>query len=163
VWIFVATMSRARAAQATERVRSAIDDTLSLTYEPPCSLCHIKGNTGSGTAITPFARSLAAHGMKGSDRTTAGTAMLALQREQVDSDRDGASDADELIAGTDPNSASSVPLNGREDPGYGCGGTSAQGSARDVRGRGASFAAWVIIALARLVRRSSRERGQDRP
>jgi MYXO-CTERM domain-containing protein len=42
-----------------------------------------------------------------------GTALDAMKSSGVDSDGDGVSDIDELVKGTDPNSAASGPLNGQ--------------------------------------------------
>ena len=39
-------------------------------YQPPCSLCHLRGSTGAGTADTPFALSMKARGLSTSDNTS---------------------------------------------------------------------------------------------
>jgi hypothetical protein len=50
-------------ARATEEFPSVIYRHLNADYsvspyEPPCMVCHLRGSTGTGTAETPFARSM---------------------------------------------------------------------------------------------------------
>jgi hypothetical protein len=89
-----------------------------LGYTPPCRLCHIDGTTGPGSVQTPFGMSMLAHGLTG-DRSTLTPALDALKADDVDSDGDGVSDINELIADTDPNTRADVSLSS-SDPSYGC-------------------------------------------
>ena len=92
----------------------------SLSYEPPCGVCHVKGNTGIGTAETPFALALRERGLMAGDDHSLTSALTALEKDGVDSDGDGVIDVDELSEGTDPNSPGKTKLKGRLDPKWGC-------------------------------------------
>jgi hypothetical protein len=128
----------------------SITQALGLGYEPPCSVCHVKGNTGNGTASTPFALSLRARGLTGEGRNVLAAPLAALEADQVDSDGDGVIDVTELRDATDPNSPANASLVGNPDPGYGCGGSPPSGNRR-----GASPLAGLGVfgALARRWRR----------
>lgn len=124
---------------------------LNLDYAPPCSVCHAKGNTGSGTVVTPFGWSMRAHGLEADAPDSVGTALDALAAAKVDSDGDGISDVDELVAGTDPNVAGRVPLPNGEQTGYGCGGTAPNPNARG-EGSFAPLAVVMFFVMRRLAR-----------
>lgn len=119
-------------------------------YQVPCSVCHIKGNTGSSTAITPLALSLRARGLSGSSDSLT-TALAQLEIDGTDSDGDKISDIDELKNGTDPNSSANASIINDQEPGYGCGGTAPTGKG----GPGAAS----LLTLGWLILR--RRRGQS--
>lgn len=140
----------AATASAQEEYPNEVRNHLGLNYSPPCSLCHAKGNTGSGTVVTPFGWAIRGRGAVADDRKTIDTALDSLKAANADSDGDHVTDIAELMAGTDPNTAGSVPLPNGEEPGYGCG-----GSAPDPNPRGAAIPPIVVVALW-LARRSKR-------
>ena len=113
-------------AQAVEEFPGQIQQDLSLTYDVPCSVCHIKGNTGSSTPITPFALSLRSRGLQG-EVSSLSTALSRSEADGVDSDGDGTPDIAELRAGTDPNSSANASIVNDQEPGYGCGGSAPHG------------------------------------
>jgi apolipoprotein D and lipocalin family protein len=93
----------ARPAVAAPNFPRNIQSDLKLNYAPPCSICHVHGQTGDGTPIEPFAWSMRGRGLTGS-RGTLTSALMADEADNVDSDGDGVSDIDELRKGTDVNS-----------------------------------------------------------
>jgi hypothetical protein len=98
-------------------------------YEPPCSVCHLRGSTGSGTAQTPFALSMKSRGMIAGDMNSLYDALDALDREAIDSDADGTPDIQEIERDTDPNTPANVSLSGQAGPNAGCGGGQQEGFA----------------------------------
>jgi len=123
-------------------------------YEPPCSLCHLRGSTGAGTAETPFALSMKARGLSPNDNTSVATALDAMVRDNVDSDGDGTPDVQEIENDTDPNTPANVSLSGDVGPNAGCGGgqkANAGGNA-PAAGVGLVFAA-LLGAFRRKARR----------
>jgi len=107
-------------ASGSRRFPAEIATDLVLSYQPACSLCHVKGNTGPGTANTPVALSMKARGLQSGGRSSVSSSLAALDSDRVDSDGDGVTDVDELRMGTDPNSPEPTPFAGRVDPAYGC-------------------------------------------
>ena len=151
---------RPASAFAVPRYPGSITDyfTPHLGYTPPCGLCHIDGTTGSGSVQTPFGISMLAHGLT-SDRSTLTPALDALKTDNVDSDGDGVSDIDELMADTDPNTSSNVPLSS-SDPSYGC--AIASGRAGHVPCTALETAVLAALVLLRRRRRlGSLPTGQD--
>ncbi len=135
-------------AHAEEEFPSIVGTDLGLTYQVPCSVCHLAENTGAPTARTPFALSLKARGF--ADRGSLTEALDRLKADHFDSDGDGVSDVAELQAGTDLNSPADANLMNASEPGYGCGGSAPQG-----RGAGQAFVS--AAALAWLLSRRRRE------
>lgn len=121
-----APLFAAPVAHAERQFAEAAMAHLALPYEPPCRVCHIQGTTGPGTLSTPFVMSLRAHGFDG-DQASLVAALDALATDATDSDGDGVSDYDELLADRDPNTAAKVPL-GPGGPTYGCATTAPAGN-----------------------------------
>jgi hypothetical protein len=118
----VSALTSAGHAAAKPQFPSVIASDLKLSYLPPCSLCHAKGNTSSATVTTHFGLALLARGLSGSE-TSLTSALASLAADGGDSDGDRVSDVAELKAGTDPNSPANASLVNNDDPGYGCGGS----------------------------------------
>lgn len=143
-------------ASATEEFPSTIQRHLGLSDEPPCALCHENGMVGMGTVRTPFGMALRLLGLAAENDDSLTTALDELQKEGVDSDRDGVTDIDELKAGTDPNRAGVESLSQSNEPVYGCGGTVARSKQGATAASGLALGA---LALALSVRRRSQRAG----
>jgi hypothetical protein len=148
---FLAALGVTLPAHATKRMPQEMQQDLGLNYEIQCSLCHVAGNTGSGTARTPFAISARAYGMDGSSRTLLQQALAGMESDHVDSDGDGVPDITELRNGTDPNVHGPQVIAGRTDPSYGC----ASGPA----GAGALLGLLALAAFARALGRARERAG----
>ena len=130
-------------ALATPRLPGSVKQDLGLSYTPQCSLCHIRGNTGAGTEIQPFAISARSFGFAG-DPNTLRTALQQMADAGTDSDSDGVSDVTELLRGTDPNVYGAVPFSTQSDPSYGCASPGVSGTALLV-----VLGAWLLYRQAR--------------
>jgi hypothetical protein len=143
--------ARPELARAVPDFPREIQRDLSLDYEPPCYVCHVKDKTGVGTAQTPFALSMRANGLDANDRTSLTTALQALEQAQIDSDGDGVDDIAELKADTDPNSDTPGSLSERPGPIWGCSAAQACGQSDRYACVSAILwcAAWFMRARAR--------------
>ncbi len=133
-----------------------IQGQLQLSYEPPCSVCHLRANIGVGTVRTPFAISMKAQGLKSGDDSSVWNAVAQLDKDKTDSDGDGVPDTAELRAGTDPNSPANEKLSTASDPQYGCSGTTERS------GRRSGFAPFIGLGFGEWLRRFRRRRGAPR-
>lgn len=129
---------------------------LKLDYEPPCGLCHAKGNTGVGTVTTPFGLSIRAAGLELGAGDTLKPALVALEDDMIDSDGDGVIDVDELAEDTDPNSPSRNAYSQVGDPRWGC---AVGPPASPRRPTGALLALGLLVSL--VIRRRTRYRRQS--
>lgn len=145
-------------ALASRRFPAQVATELGLSYEPACSLCHVKGNTGPGTAETPVALSMKARGLQSGGRSSVASSLAALGSDHVDSDGDGVTDVDELRTGTDPNSPEATSIAGRADPSFGCAVGPRQRGSVGFRPLPATMVALAIWARRRRRRRENREK-----
>lgn len=141
----VAALAWGFSAEAKEGFPREMARHLGATTDAPCGVCHQDGKIGKDTIVTPFGWAMRARGLSGQD-----TLLPALDRvraDRVDSDGDGATDVDEIIAGSDPNSAASTPgMPGSvSDPQLGC---ALAGHAQGASAYGLGLAALAASALA---------------
>ncbi|HXK19541.1 MAG TPA: thrombospondin type 3 repeat-containing protein [Polyangiaceae bacterium] len=105
-------------ARAVPQFPRTIASQLQLSYDPPCSVCHLGNKTSSVTVTTPFGYALRERGLSG--RQSLPGALTRLADDHADSDGDGAADTVELKNGTDPNSRVNASLVDVADPNFGC-------------------------------------------
>jgi MYXO-CTERM domain-containing protein len=143
------------AALASPTYPTAIRSHLSLSDAPSCSLCHQGGQTGFGTVTTPFGVAMRDRGLVAEDEASLFSALDKMSAEGVDSDGDGASDIEELVAGTNPNGDVGGTSSAAPPLAYGCNTTIAPGGAAGPSGAGLALASLAAIALASRRRRGA--------
>ncbi len=92
-----------RVASANPLYPSMVESHLSLSYLPPCTICHTSNLGGTGTATQPFAIAMKAVGLSGLDPSTVDPALDTLQAMMTDSDCNGIPDIEQLKDDRDPN------------------------------------------------------------
>ena len=140
-------------ALATPGFPGTIRAHLGLSYQPPCTLCH-RSVQGGGPVVTLFGASLLERGLQAGSDSSLTSALDRLVSDGVDSDGDGVEDVDELLAGTDPSSASASRIADKPTLSHGCVGRIAPTGS-------VGWPALVGVAtFVLLVRRSRRRRGK---
>lgn len=141
--LVIALCFASSAAVASPDYPDAVQGATGSPCPPPCTVCHESSSGGYGTAVKPFARSMAKVGkLDAEDSALVAPAVEKLKAQATDSDGDGTTDIDELGAGRDPN------LHGKGDicgPEYGCGATIEP--RQPVDGSALALAALVAFAL----------------
>ncbi len=138
------------AASASSVYPTDLVTALELPCAPTCIVCHDTNGGGDGTVIQDFGLALMDRGLTGASASERlGTALEAMDADNVDSDGDGTTDTEELVAGHDPNPGGGAFCS-VVTPEYGC------STAGD--GAPASFLAMVLsVGLA-----CRRPRGAER-
>jgi len=144
----------AGATSASPDYPATVQSHLSLKSTPACTLCHT-GTPGIGTATTPFGTT--AHktrGLNAGDKAALETTLDKMKTAADDSDGDGDTDIDELIAGTDPNKAGGGVVVTKPTLTYGCVATLAP--EHPAPSSGAAFGLALVAAVAWARRRRIR-------
>ncbi|APR84444.1 Hypothetical protein A7982_09793 [Minicystis rosea] len=103
-------------AWATPTFPDAVKTDLSLSYTPPCTICHTTPGGGAGTASQKFAESMKDRGLMSNNTDTVAAALAALDGEHTDSDCDGIGDVAQLKEGRDPNTGEYIDGSGKPTP-----------------------------------------------
>jgi hypothetical protein len=119
--ILLLTLGSSSIANATPSFPGVVQQHLTASKAPECKVCHV-GAQSSGTVKTAFGVAMLARGLVKYDEASLTKALDTLRGEKTDSNGDGKSDIDTLIAGADPSAPSSgdggtVAL---ASPEYGC-------------------------------------------
>lgn len=133
-------------ASASADYPEAVKQHLGLASAPQCALCHAGGMTGIGTVTTPFGKAARGDGLVAQDKSKLASVLDQMRTDKVDSDGDGDTDIDELVAGTDPNTAGGGPTAEKPELGYGCAATLSPG--RPAPSSGAALGLAFVAALA---------------
>ena len=147
-------------ALASENFPDTIKTALAMPGpKPPCITCHDTEEGGSDTVNRPFGKRVIGYGLQGGDTQTL-TGILARMREGGDdSDLDGMSDINEIIAGRNPNinDITGRPPDDYPPPVYGCRSSGARGPGASTSG-GWTIAAAGLLLAHWLRRRESRRK-----
>jgi hypothetical protein len=148
--LFLALASMAawtNVAHASEVFPPKIRETLGLTADPACTICHATDEGEDGTVVKPFGISMQRLGVTGdSDTQKLVAALAAAESRQLDSDFDGVPDVTELREGSDPNDGVTLPI-----PQTGC-------FVERAGAGSASAVAMMTLALIALALRARRRR-----
>ena len=147
--LVVALLLTVKSASATREFPGAVATHLGLSSSPPCSLCHVDGNTGSGTVTTPFGRSARDRGLVADNKDILFAVLDQMKSEAIDSDADGTPDIAELAAGTDPNSPPNDTIGPQT---YGCSLATPRGEAPLSLGAAVAVALWLAGRRRRAAR-----------
>jgi MYXO-CTERM domain-containing protein len=136
-WVLAGVLLGGSSAYPSEIFPQALQQSLNLSYQPACSICHSGGVTSFGTVNTPFGSKMRSRGLVAGNVASLRTAVMALQAE-------GSPFIPALIEGRNPNGGG---------PTYGCG--------VSITPRGAEPWPWFALALVALGIR--RRRGSCAP
>jgi hypothetical protein len=91
-------------ARASSIYPGVVESELSMPCAPQCTLCHTNNAGGGGTVTRDFGLAMMDRGLEGgSQRDLLKAALSQMETDAVDSNADGVTDIDALIAGEDPN------------------------------------------------------------
>lgn len=146
------------AAHASPAYSPTLRRTFELPCDPSCLVCHTKPEGGFASANTKLGITLRRmFDLQCCDARALETSLAALEQAAVDSDGDGASDAEELRAMTDPNLPDTA---GESDAGaeLACqppasGGSCSAASPRPATGWGVVLLGCALMLLRRAARR----------
>ena len=125
VVVVVAVLAVAGATRASSDFPSAIKSHLSASASPSCTVCHETNGGGFGTIDKAHGQAMQDALLVARDVDSLNAALDQLQADGTDSDGDGTTDIDELIAGEDPNVAGAAGGGGDAlKYGFGCGASS---------------------------------------